>query len=111
MFPGMDPRMMRDAMRRMGIKQTEIDAEQVVIRLKDREIVITEPSVIKINMQGVVSYQISGAESERSISTEPEITDEDIATVIEQTNVSPEKAREMLRKNNGDIAKTIIDLS
>jgi nascent polypeptide-associated complex subunit alpha len=111
MLPGVDPRMMKEAMRRMGIKQTEIEAEEVIIRSGDKQTVITNPSVTKINMQGNISFQISGDVSERSVSSEPEITDEDVDTVATQANVSKEKAKELLEKNKGDLAKTIMDLS
>jgi nascent polypeptide-associated complex subunit alpha len=110
MMPGLDPRMMKEAMRRMGIKQTEVDAEQVIIRCKDKQIVIDEPQVMKIDMQGNLSFQISGEVSERSLSAEPELTDDDINTVAEQANVSKEDAKKALLKNKGDIAKTIMEL-
>ncbi len=111
MFPGMNPRQMKQAMKRMGIKQEEIDALQVVIRTADKEIVLSNPSVQKVNMMGQWSYQISGEETQRSISIEPDITQEDIQTVMEQTNVSEEKAKQALTKAKGDIAQAIIDLT
>jgi nascent polypeptide-associated complex subunit alpha len=111
MMPGMDPRMMREAMRRMGIKQTEIDASEVHIILADKRIVISDPQVTRINMQGNISYQIAGSEHEESLSAEPEITDDDVATVVSQTGVTEAAAKEALKKNKGDLAKTIMELS
>ena len=110
MFPGMNPRKLAQAMKRMGIQQVEIPATEVIIKTEDKEIVITNPQVSKVNMMGQQTYQIVGEEHEREISTEPKITEEDIKTVMEQANVNEEKAKEALEAANGDIAKAIMDL-
>jgi nascent polypeptide-associated complex subunit alpha len=111
MMPGINPRQMKQAMKRMGIQQEDIPAEQVIIRLKDREIVIENPSVQKVNMMGQSSYQVSGEEQLRSIPAEPEITDEDIKTVMAQANCSEEQARKALKEFDGDLAEAIMKLS
>jgi nascent polypeptide-associated complex subunit alpha len=112
MFPGMnmDPRQMRQAMKRLGIQQEELDAKEVIIRMEDKEIVISNPSVSKVNMMGQYTYQVSGEESERSLSSEPEISDEDIDTVAEQAGVSKEEALKAIKDSNGDLAEAIIKL-
>jgi nascent polypeptide-associated complex subunit alpha len=111
MFPGgINPKQMQQAMKRMGIQQQEIDAEEVIIRCKDKEIVIKEPSVARINMMGQKSYQISGNETERAISREIEISEDDITTVIEQTKCSKEEALAAIKKHNGDLAEAILEL-
>ncbi len=48
----MNPRQMQQMMRKMGIQQQEIDATEVIIKTADKEIVITEPNVSKVNMMG-----------------------------------------------------------
>ncbi len=111
MMPGINPRQMKQAMKRMGIQQQDIPAEQVIIRLKDMEIIIDNPSVQKVNMMGQSSYQVSGEEIVRSTSSEPIITDEDVKTVSEQANCSEEKARKALEESNGDLAEAIMKLS
>ena len=113
MFPGMNPRDMRMAMRKLGINQEELDAKEVIIRLDDKEIVISNPSITKIDMKGNVSYQISGEESERSLSsenTEPDISDDDIETVAEQAGVSEEQAKAAIEECKGDLAEAIMKL-
>jgi nascent polypeptide-associated complex subunit alpha len=111
MLPGgVNPRQMRMAMQRMGIQQEEIDAEEVIIRLKDKEIVISNPSVTKVNMMGQKTYQIMGEEEERSLSTEPDISDDDIKTVCEAADVSEEEAREAIKEAKGDLAAAIMNL-
>jgi len=87
MFPGMNPRQMRQAMKRLGIQQEEVPAREVIIRLEDKEIVISNPSVSKVNMMGQTTYQVVGEESERSLDTTPEISNDDVKTVAEQAGV------------------------
>ena len=110
MFPGMNPRKMQQMMKRMGIAQQEIDAKEVIIKCEDKEIVITNPQVSKVNMMGQETFQVSGTINEREISKEPEISEDDVKTVMEQAKVDEEKAKQALEKANGDIAKAIMDL-
>jgi len=108
MMPGMNPRDMQKAMKKMGIKQEEIDAVAVVIRAKNKDIIIRNPSVQIIDMMGQKSYQISGDEEIREIEEEIEISEEDIKTVMQQGNVSKEKAEAALKENKGDLAAAIL---
>jgi len=106
----MNPREMQKAMRRLGIKQEEIAAREVIIRTDDKEIVIANPQVSKVNMMGQETYQIAGDAEERQISSEAEISEDDIKTVMEQAHVTEEKAREAIENNDHDLAKAIISL-
>ena len=110
MIPGMNPREMQKAMKRLGIKQEEIDANEVIIKTNNNEIVIKNPQVSKVNMMGQETFQVIGQPIEREISSEPEINQDDIKTVMEQTGVTEEEAKEAIQKNDGDLAKTIISL-
>ncbi|USN45812.1 MAG: nascent polypeptide-associated complex protein [Candidatus Woesearchaeota archaeon] len=111
MLPGVNPRQMQQMMKKMGIRQDTIDAEEVIIRKTDgSEIVFLRPEVAKVNMMGQESFQITGAFEERSANAASHITEEDIQTVIAQTSVSAEKAREVLEKHDGDIAEAILEL-
>jgi len=110
MIPGMNPREMQKAMKRLGIKQEEIDASEVIIKTSDKEIVISNPQVSKVNMMGQETFQVMGQAEERPISSEPEINEDDIKTVMQQTNASEEEAKEAIAKNDGDLAKAIIAL-
>lgn len=106
----MDPRAVKQAMRQMGITQEEIQASEVIIKCKDKEIVISQPSVAKIKMRGDESFQISGNVSVRGISTAPEITEDDILTVADQTGADNETAAKALIQTHGDIAEAILKL-
>jgi nascent polypeptide-associated complex subunit alpha len=110
MFPGMDPRMVKQAMKKMGMEQKEIEATEVIIKTPDKEIVFSNPSVQKVKMMNEESWQISGEYEERSLDTTPEINEDDISTVIEQTEASKEDVIAAIEKNNGDLAAAIMEL-
>ena len=110
MMPGMNSRQAKQMMKKMGIAQTDLDAVQVIIRLKDKNLVINDPEVSKISMQGQDTFQVAGAIVEEEGATF-EVTDEDIETVMGQTQCSREEAKEALEKTEGDIAEAILHLS
>ncbi len=111
MFPGINPRKMQQMMKQMGIQQVDIPATEVIIKTDDKEIIISNPSVAKVNMMGKDNYQISGEVSERELSTTPEISEEDIQTVMEQASVDEETAKKAVEEANGDLAEAIISLT
>ena len=92
MMPGMNPRKMQQMMKKMGIQQVEIPATEVIIRQGDKELVITDPQVSKVNMMGQETYQIAGSAREEALDSTPDLSEDDINTVVEQTGVSKEKA-------------------
>ena len=104
----LDPKMISQAMSKLGIKQQELDAKQVVIKLADKEIIVDSPKVMKINMAGQDTFQVSGEISERM--AELEISEDDLETVCEQTGADEASARAALRKHKGDIAAAILEL-
>ncbi|MFH1181644.1 MAG: nascent polypeptide-associated complex protein [Candidatus Woesearchaeota archaeon] len=108
MMPGIDPRAMQAAMKKMGIKQAEIEADEVVIRTPEKEIVISNPSVTKIDMMGQTSFQVAGEVSERELKTE--IGEDDVRTVAEQSGATEEDARKALEASKGDLAEAIVSL-
>ena len=107
----MNPRKVQQMMKQMGIQQVDIPATEVIIKTTDKEIIISNPSVQKVNMMGQQNFQISGDVHEREISTTPEISEDDIKTVMEQANVSEDKAKSAIEKAEGDLAEAIIELS
>jgi nascent polypeptide-associated complex subunit alpha len=110
MFPGMNTKQAKQLMKRMGVAQQEIDAEEVIIRCKDKIITISEPQVSKVNMMGQETFQIAGSVHEADVSSEIEISDEDVQTVIDQTDADTETARAALSDAKGDIAEAILAL-
>ena len=102
-----NPRQLEKMAKKMGIQSTTIDAEEVIIKTSESEIVIRNPSVAKVNMMGQETFQISGDIEERE---KEDFTDADVEMVAEKANVSKEDAREALQKFGG-IAEAIVGLS
>ncbi|VVB77746.1 Nascent polypeptide-associated complex protein [uncultured archaeon] len=111
MFGGIDPKKMQAMMKQMGIAQEEIDALRVIIECEDKDIIIENPSVMKVKMQGQENFQISGDIKEVDKSESEDTTKEDIKTIIEKTGCSEEKAKEALEASDGDLAEAILSLS
>ncbi|MCX8146967.1 MAG: nascent polypeptide-associated complex protein [Candidatus Woesearchaeota archaeon] len=109
MMPGINPRMMKQAMKRMGISQQEIDAEEVIIKTRDADIIITNPEVSKVNMMGQETFQVIGNVEIRK-KDNFEINKDDIKTVMGQTGVSEKEAEKALKETKGDIAEAILKL-
>ena len=117
----MSPKKMKGMLKNMGINIDELeDVSEVVIRLPDKEIVISNPSVAIMDSHGSRSYQISGDETERAPSSSSseqaaeapvEILDSDVQLVASQTGAGLPEARAALQEVKGDLAAAIIKLS
>lgn len=110
MIPGLNSRKAQAMMRRMGIQQQDIPATEVIIKTDEKEIIIKNPQVAKVNMMGQETFQIIGKAIEKSLKTEPEITDDDIQTVMRQVNCPREKAEKAIKETNGNLAEAILKL-
>ncbi|WP_435335210.1 nascent polypeptide-associated complex protein [Haloarchaeobius sp. TZWWS8] len=122
---GMNPRKMKQMMKQMGIDVEEVDAEEVIIRTEEFDLVFEDAQVTKMDARGQETYQIVGTPEERergeggsagaveSGDTEdagPEIPDSDVQIVVDQTGASPEDARQALEDNDGDLAAAVSQL-
>ena len=106
MLPGLNPKQVEQAMKKLGIKQENIDAYGVVIKTDGKNLVIRNPNVTLIKMPGNESIQITGDIEEESV-----ISEDDVNTVAEQAKVSKDEARNALERNNGDLAAAIMELN
>lgn len=122
MFPGgkINPKQLKQmerTMKKMGMNMKELnDVEEVIIVLKDKEIVISNPEVSIMNAMGQETYQIVGDSSERlkgssDEDVEVEIDDDDIELVASQTGKSRKEVETALKEANGDLAEAIMKLS
>ena len=110
MFPGMNSREMQKAMKRLGIKQEEIDAQEVIIRTALKDLVIRNPHVSKVNMMGQDTIQVVGDIVEIDKDGKAEISEEDMATVMEQTSCTRQEALQALQETNWNLAEAILSL-
>jgi len=108
MFPGgINPKQMGQMMKRMGIKNEELDAKEVVIILNSgKKLIISNPQVQTIEMQGNKTFTIAGHVKEES-----GILQEDIDMVAEQSGKTKQEAKKALEESNGDIAEAILKLN
>ncbi len=107
----------RDAMRmmqKMRMKVDEVPAvSQVIIKTAAKDIVIEEPNVTLVTVQGQAMYQIAGGRVSEAMpqapiqNTPPEI---DVQLVAQQTGKPLEEARKALAEAGGDLAKAILIL-
>jgi len=116
----MSPKKMKGMLKNMGIDINELeDVSEVVIRMPDKEIIITNPSVAIMDSHGTRSYQISGDASERApagegpviVETSLEIPDSDVQLVAAQTGANLAQARSALQETGGDLAAAIMKLA
>jgi len=110
MYPKMDQRKMQKMMKQMGVSTKDIPAEKVIIFIKDKKLIFENPQVTETTMMGQKTYQLAGNFREETKEVEITINDDDIDLVVAQTGVDNEKAKNLLIKNKGDIAATIMEL-
>ena len=103
----MNPKMLKDAMKKMGVKQVDIPATEVIIKTPDKDLIIRNPQVAKVTAMGQETIQITGDIEEVE---SQKFSDEDVKTVAEQAKVPKEKARQALENSKGDLARAILDL-
>lgn len=104
-----DQRKMHKLMKQMGMKMTELEAEEVIIRTPEEEYVFEHPEVAMMTIQGQKTFQLSGNYIIRK--RQKEVAEEDIALVMEQTKCTREVAENALRESGGDIAAAILRLT
>lgn len=103
----MNPKMLEKAMRKLGMKQEEIPAKRVIIECDNKNIIIENPQVSKINAMGQDTIQIIGDIKEES---KEKFTEDDIKLVMEKTNKSYEESKDALEKKGGDLSEAILEL-
>ena len=119
---GLNPRKMQQMMKQMGIDIEEIDAEEIIIRTGDEELVFDDAEVQRMDAQGQATYTITGEPESRSADDEAiplgegdddaedgadRIPDSDVEIVAQRTGASPETAREALDAEDGDLAAAV----
>ena len=103
-------------MQKMGMDMKEIaNVRQVVIKTTDKQIVIDDPSVTTITMQGQTMFQVTGGTVKEEARREEveealPISEDDVKLVAEQASVSVEDARKALIESGGDLAQAILAL-
>ncbi|MGQ9720361.1 MAG: nascent polypeptide-associated complex protein [Candidatus Jordarchaeum sp.] len=105
-----NPRQMKKAMQQMGIKPVEINATEVIIKGINKDIIISNPQVTRMEIAKQTVFQIMGSVEERKKEEkgEKEIPLADIQLVAQQAGVSEEAAKQALIEADGNLAKAIL---
>ncbi len=122
----MNPRKMKQMMEQMGIDMEDIDAEEVIIRTPDEELVFTDAEVQLMEAQGQKTYQVVGdPESRERGETDDAAAEDDgdgdgddgtavdaddVELVAMRAGVDEDTAREALEDNDGDLADAVDQL-
>ncbi|MDW5563391.1 MAG: nascent polypeptide-associated complex protein [Methanomassiliicoccus sp.] len=115
---GVNPRQMKQAMKRMGITTEDINGvEEVIIRTKDKEYVIKDAAVTVMEVQGQKTFQVIGEASVSPRSAAPaaksgevQLPEEDIELVMAQTGAGREQAVKALKESGGQPAEAILKI-
>ncbi len=114
---GLNPKILSQQMKQMGISIEEIsDVEEVVIKTADAELVFEDAVVTVMDAPGSKMYQITGTPVKRprtEFELEPEvsISQEDVEIVMEKAGCSGTEAEAALTETKGDLAEAIFRLS
>jgi nascent polypeptide-associated complex subunit alpha len=98
-------------MQRMGLSMNAVEGvEQVIIKTANKEIVINEPEVSILEVQGQKMFQVAGGQiAEKSVERKVTgVAEEDVRLVADQTGKNLEEARKALEESGGDLAKAIL---
>ncbi|WP_255150738.1 nascent polypeptide-associated complex protein [Halorarius halobius] len=121
---GLNPRKMKQMMNQMGIDLDDIEAEEVIIRTADEEMVFHDADVQRMDAQGQQTYQVVGEPDVRprgegetadagaddtgdAGDSDDEIPESDIEIVAGRTGASKSAAREALEETDGDLAAAV----
>jgi nascent polypeptide-associated complex subunit alpha len=112
---GMNPKQLKQmqrAMKQMGMDMKDVKGvSEVVIKFKDKELIIINPKVNITDFMGQKTYQITGKPEEKKIEVEIEIPDDDIELVSTQTGANKDEVLKVLKETQGDLAEAILRLS
>jgi nascent polypeptide-associated complex subunit alpha len=99
-------------MQRMGLSMNPMEVEEVVLRTKDKEIMIEDPEVAVLEVQGQKIFQVTGGRlTEKVLEKKLAVPEEDVQLVAQQAKVTLERARSALEQTGGDLAQAILLLS
>ncbi|MFP8888154.1 nascent polypeptide-associated complex protein [Natrialbaceae archaeon A-CW2] len=117
---GLNPRKMEQMMKQMGIDVDELEAEEVIIRTADHDLVFSDADVTKMDARGQETYQIIGTPEERErgaaggeaagdsgADDSSAIPESDIEIVAARTGVSESDAKAALEAVDGDLAAAV----
>ncbi len=105
-------REMRRMLDKMGLEMKEIgNIEEVIIKTETKELYLIKPQVVEMKGKDSTIFQVVAADIEEKEREVPSLKEEDIILVMQQSNVTREKATQALIDAKGDMAQAILNLT
>lgn len=105
-------REMRRMLDKMGLEMKDIGSiEEVIIKTETKELYLIKPQVIEMKGKDSTIYQVVATNIEEKQRDTPVFKEEDIILVMQQANVSKERAIQALSESKGDMAQAILNLT
>jgi nascent polypeptide-associated complex subunit alpha len=105
-------REMRRMLDKMGLEMKDLgNIEEVVIKTETKEIYLVKPQVVEMKGKDSTIFQVVATDIEEKEREVPSLNEEDIMLVMQQANVTREKATRALIDAKGDMAQAILNLT
>jgi nascent polypeptide-associated complex subunit alpha len=105
-------REMRRMLDKMGLEMKDLGSiEEVIIKTETKELYLIKPQVLEMKGKDSTIFQVVATDIEEKQRDVPTIKEEDIILVMQQANVSKEKAIHALTDAKGDMAQAILSLT
>jgi nascent polypeptide-associated complex subunit alpha len=105
-------REMRRMLDKMGLEMKDLGSiEEVIIKTETKELYLIKPQVIEMKGKDSTIFQVVATNIEEKQRDTPALKEEDIILVMQQANVSKERAIQALSESKGDMAQAILSLT
>jgi nascent polypeptide-associated complex subunit alpha len=105
-------REMRRMLDKMGLEMKDLGGiEEVIIKTETKELYLIKPQVIEMKGKDSTIFQVVATNIEEKQRDTPVLKEEDIILVMQQANVSKERAIQALSESKGDMAQAILSLT
>ena len=105
-------REMRRMLDKMGLEMKDLGSiEEVIIKTETKELYLIKPQVVEMKGKDSTIFQVVATNIEEKQRDTPALKEEDIILVMQQANVSKERAIQALSESKGDMAQAILSLT
>jgi nascent polypeptide-associated complex subunit alpha len=105
-------REMRRMLDKMGLEMKDLGGvEEVIIKTETKELYLIKPQIVEMKGKDSTIFQVVATDIEEKQREVPTFKEEDIILVMQQANVTKEKAIQALTDAKGDMAQAILNLT
>lgn len=105
-------REMRRMLDKMGLEMKDLgNIEEVIIKTETKELYLIKPQVVEMKGKDSTIFQVVATDIEEKQREVPSLREEDIILVMQQANVTRERAIQALTDSKGDMAQAILNLT